>query len=270
MTDTQPTMWKKIMKKHFRLLQIIILLISFCSPAFSGDFKIFSAPMPPYSISKGMQLSGISVDILTQIMATAGYPLDAKDFKLVQGCYGLRTTQKGPKCIMLNCVKTKTNSPGFKWVGPMTTSKYVLIGKIDAEQDISIPKDLLSRKTATIFNSPPERALMTTGVPSNILKRSSSHVLPLRQLADKKIDYFATRAATATYQMKSLSMEPKDYKIIKVYKEVPLYFAFSKDTDDALIKKLNEALKALRKPGANGQSCYDMAVKEYLSDGIIK
>lgn len=171
---------------------------------------------------------------------------------------------------MLNSVKTKANSHDFKWVGPVTTSRYVIIGRAEADHDITVPDDLLSRETATIFNSPAELALMTAGVPSDALKRSSSHVLPLRELEDGKVDYFATRAAAAAYQMKAMSMKPGDYRVINTYKEVPLYFAFSTDTDDALIERLNASLNALRKPGANGKSRYDMTVKKYLPDGTIE
>lgn len=251
-------------------LKIIVLLAIASAPALGGEFKGLSSSMQPYSINKGLRLNGISVDVLTTIMSMASTPMDKKCIKLVHYGHAIQTTRKGPKCVMLNAIKNKANATQFKWVGPMTVSRYVLIGKKEAEKDVAIPADMHDKTIATIFNSPSELALMVAGVSSDHLKRSSSHVPPLRELACGKVDYFATVAAKAAYLMKSMSMDPAQYAIVATYKEVPLYFAFSKDTSDKLIAKLNNALNEIKKNGPDGRSHYDKIVKKYLPSGMLK
>lgn len=257
------------MIRHILYIFCTFLLISgYTVPSYSGDFTAFSGPLPPYSISKGLKLKGISVDTLTVIMGLSGAPIERNKIKLMLWQHAFKMTQKGPRSIMLNVPKTTSNSKLFKWVGPIHTTKYVLIGS-KGVSPVAIPAGLNGKKTATVRGSAPEKALISAGVPQNALAQSTSHVVPLRQLASKKVDYFASMEASAAYLMTGLGMKPNQYGIAQTIKEVPMYYAFSKDTEDGLIAKLNENLKKMKEPGPDGKSRYEKIVAKYLPNGGI-
>jgi len=75
---------------------------------------------------------------------------------------------------------------------------------------------------------------------------------------------FVFNVPSAKYMMKTLGMDPNDYEAIFALKEVDLYIAFSKQTDDAVINALQKSLDEMKKKGSSGKSRYDMIVDKYF------
>lgn len=250
---------------------IFCLIISalLAAPSQANDFAAMTAPFPPYSINKGLRVHGIAVDTLAILMTLSGSPMTTEDVKLMLWGHGLKLTAKGPHKIMLNVPKTSKLADKFKWVGPLDVSRYVIIGRNDAKP-ISSLDELNKHKTASIRNSMPERALLASGVQKTAIKSSVTHVIPLKQLKMKMVDYFVHTDTAAAYLMKSMGMPIAQYSVKTTFLEVPIYYAFSKDTKDSFIKKLNENLVKLKKPGKDGRSRYDRIVAKYLPHGTVQ
>jgi len=99
---------------------------------------------------------------------------------------------------------------------------------------------------------------------ANKLYRSPAHVQALRKLDNGEVDLFAFTQKGVPYLMDGLGMAQNDYTICFTFDEQPLYFAFSKDTDDALINKLNRELKNLKATGTGGLSQYDKLLTQWM------
>ncbi len=246
-----------------------LFVLVFSGPALSAEFVFMTGSLPPYSINKGLHLKGISVDTLVIIMSLAGSPMEADDVKLMLWRHAFKKTKAGPKHVMLNVPKTNQHAGLFKWVGPIHTSKYVLIGRKEYRPPVTIPAGLDTLKTATIRGSAPEKALLKTGVAKMAIISSSTHIMSLRQLKNKQVDFFAYGNYCAACLMEKMGMNPHEFKVFYTFEEVPLYYAFSLDTDDQLIMKLNENLRKMKIPGQDGKSRFDKIVAKYLPDGAI-
>lgn len=257
------------MRSIIRIIFCLILTVGLAQPVYSAGFVGMTAPMPPYSINKGLRVKGIAVDTLVMLMALSGVPIQPKDVKLMLWSHALQIGAAGPRKIVLNVPRTPNVDGLFKWVGPLAVTKYVIIGRKDGKKFKTL-NDLNKFKVGTLRNSLSEKALLASGVQKSALASSVSHVIPLKKLDTKKIDFFAHGNTSTAYLMKSLGMKSNKYEILHTYMEVPLYYAFSKDTSDKLIKKLNDNLAKLKKPGRDGKSRLDKIVAKYLPSGILE
>ncbi len=239
------------------------------APLRASDFTAMTAPFPPYSVNKGLHVHGIAVDTLAVIMSLSGVPMTSDDVKLMLWNHGLKIAAKGPHKIMLNVPKTDQLSPLYKWVGPIDVNKFVVIGRKNGNK-IGTISDLNHHKISTIRNSLPERALLDLGVQKSVLKQSVTHVIPLKQLKMKMVDYFVHTDSAAAYMMKKMGMRLNEFAVQYTFMEVPIYFAFSKDTPDKFIAKLNDSLVKLKKPGKDGKSRFDKIVAKYLPHGAMR
>ncbi len=84
------------------------------------------------------------------------------------------------------------------------------------------------------------------------------------------MDMFAHSELATAYFMKGLGLKPDNYRIVNTYFEEEIYYAFSKDTDNAEIFRLNQALKTIKSPSTNGISRFDEIVAEYLPNGKLE
>nr|WP_321514075.1 ABC transporter substrate-binding protein [uncultured Pseudodesulfovibrio sp.] len=239
-------------------------LFSFIPVAQAEQFLAMAAPYPPYSVSKGLQVKGISVTTLMTIMQRCGTPISNREIKLAPWAYAYECTARTPQRIILNALRTPKTEQLYKWVGPIATSKVVLIGRKKDKLFINTKSDLKGYRIATVRWSRPEKALLAGGMNPNELYRSPAHVQALRKLDNGEVDLFAFTEKGAPYLMDGLGMAQSDYTICYTFDEQPLYFAFSKDTDDALINKLNKELKNLKATGAGGLSQFDKLLAEEM------
>nr|WP_287410486.1 transporter substrate-binding domain-containing protein [Pseudodesulfovibrio sp.] len=239
-------------------------LLSCTSIAKAENFLAMAAPYPPYSISNGLRVEGISVTTLMTIMQRCGTPISNQEIKLAPWAYAYECTARTPQRIILNAVRTPKTEQLYKWVGPIATSKVVLIGRKKDKFLINTKSDLKGLRIATVRWSRPEKALLAGGINANKLHRSPAHVQALRKLSNGEVDLFAFTEKGAPYLMDGLGMMQDDYTICYTFDEQPLYFAFSKDTDDSLISQLNKELKTLKATGASGQSQFDILLAEEI------
>lgn len=251
-----------------RILSSIILSLFILIPAQASDYSAMTAPLPPYAINKGLHVHGISVDTLAVIMTLSGSPMETDDVKLMLWTHGLRLTASGPNRVLLNVPRTPKLDPLFKWVGPIDILKYVVIGKKDCKPILSV-EDLNSTKVATVRDSLPEKALLALGVNKEAIASSVTHVIPLKKLQNRMVEYFAHGDLSTIYLMNRMGINAQDYHIKHTYLEVPLYYAFSQDTSDDFIDILNENLVKLKKPGSDGKSRFDKIVSKYLPNRVM-
>ena len=251
-----------------RILSSIILSLTILIPAHAAEYTAMTAPLPPYAINKGLHVHGIAVDALAVIMTLSGSPMETDDVKLMLWTHGLKLTAAGPQKVLLNVPRTPKLDPLFKWVGPIDVLNYVVIGREDCKPILSV-EDLNESKVATIRDSLPEKALLALGVNKEALASSITHVIPLKKLQNRMIEYFAHGDLSTIYLMERMGMNAKNYHIKHTYLEVPLYYAFSKDTSDDFIEKLNENLVKLKKPGSDGKSRFDKIVAKYLPNRVM-
>jgi polar amino acid transport system substrate-binding protein len=241
-----------------RILSITLLLILSAAPtARAGDFIAMGAPYPPYCVSNGLSVKGMAVSTLTTIMKMCGTPINDHEIKLMPWAYAYENAARQPQRILLNAQRNRQTEHLYKWVGPVTTARIVLIGRKRDEFFIPTREQLRGYRIATVRWSRPEKTLLTGGMNEERLLRSPSHVQALRRLDSGEADLFASTELGVKCQLKGMGLSPDDFTVYFTFDEEPLYFAFSRDTDDQLIHRLNRALQEIKATGPQGQSRFD-------------
>ncbi|BDQ33039.1 substrate-binding periplasmic protein [Pseudodesulfovibrio portus] len=240
---------------------IFTLLFTFLATTASADsFTALAAPYPPYSVSKGLTVKGVSVAALNAIMEMCGTPLSDRSYKLTPWAYAYECAARTPRQIIVNAKRTPVTEPLYKWVGPVMNSKIVLIGRRKDNLVIPFKSDLKKYRIAAVRWSRPEKALLEGGFAKTELKRTPTHVKSLRMLGNGEVDLFATNERGAPSLFEGLGMALDEFVIYHVYEEEPLYFAFSRDTDDRLISRLNKALEEFKSKNGAGQSRFGLTM----------
>lgn len=260
------------MRPSFQLMILTFsMLLALHGTALAGDtFLALTGPLPPLSVNKGLRVKGISVGVLIEIMDIAGVRFSPKNIKLVPWSVAYKETLEKPGVILLNAPRTGSDEAEFKWVGPVVTSRFGLIGKKDKPISLSSTKDATRYKVSSIRNSSLEKVLLSQGIDKESLQQSTTHVQALKQLKSGEVDLFAHSDLGAAYFMRNLGLKPRKYSMLYTYEEVSLYFAFNKSTEDTLIAKLNRALEKLKQPGPAGVSRFDEIVDQYLPNGRVE
>ena len=248
----------------------VLLTILISAPAIADDLTVMARPNPPYVLAKGLRVTGASVDAFEAIMKMNGMAFDRKSVKLMQWKRAYATTLAVPSCVMLNVPRTPDLEEKFQWVGPIDFPRLVLVGKADRAFNIESVADASKYTIGAIRNKQPVKELLAQGVNPASLKLSALFVQPLRALQNGQVDLIAFSDENVTYLMRKLGMEKENYKVVYVYKKLPLYFALSKGTAPALIQRLNEALATYKSPMADGNSVFDKAMARYLPYGPVK
>lgn len=248
----------------------LLLLLMLQPSAHAGEYLALTGPLPPLSVNKGLRVKGIAVGTLIEIMDMAGVTFNPRNVKLVPWSVAYDEALHKPGRIMLNAPRTDNDNTDFKWVGPVVTSRFGLIGRKGEVFVLNTPVDALNYSVSTIRGSSPEKALLAQGVTKDQFKQNSSHVQALKQLKSGESDLFAYSDLGGAYFMKTMGIDPREYTMAHTYLEVPMYFAFNKATDDGIIAKLNKALRQLKQPGPAGVSRFDEIVERYLPNGRIK
>ena len=250
------------MKRLFPIT--ILLMLSLCAAptARAGGFIAMGAPYPPYCVSNGLSVKGMAVSTLTTIMDMCGTPISDGEIKLMPWAYAYESAARQPQRILLNAQRNLRTEHLYKWVGPVTTARIVLLGRKRDKFFIPTREQLKDYRIATVRWSRPEKTLLSGGMKEEELLRSPSHVQALRQLDNGEVDLFASTELGAAYQLAGMGMPPNDFTVYFTFDEEPLYFAFSRDTDDSLIHRLNGALQKIKATGPHGLSRFDKMFAE--------
>ena len=255
---------------RFFLLCLVLSPILVPVSASADEVVVMAGPNPPYVMTKGLGVTGASVDAFEAIMKMNGVPFDRKAVKLVQWKRAYATTLAMPSCVMLNVPRTPDLEEKFQWVGPLDFPRLVLVGKADRDFDVKSVADASKYSIGALRDNQPSKELLALGVNPASLKLSSTFVQPLRALQDGQVDLVAFSDENLTFLMRKLGMEKSEYKVVFAYKKLPLYFALSKGMPPTFVQQLNEALAIYKSPMADGLSVFDKSMARYLPYGPVK
>lgn len=256
-----------MVRSMFVSLGLILIL---ATSAVADEYTVMAGVYPPFCFNKGLQVGGVSVDAIEMIMKMTDTPFNRKNIKLMPLKKAYADAQTMSKRVILNVPRTPEVEDKFKWVGPIYFPRYVVIGKKGNEFTIATTEDVADYRVGIVRGSAAGKTLMKEGVSPKKLKASTTYVQPLLQLKNKQLDLIAHSDMETTYLMQKMRMNKDKYKVVYAYKKVPLYFAFSKDTDDARIKLFNNALASYKVSMSHGDSAFAKNVRKYLPKGVIQ
>ncbi|MDC0336220.1 transporter substrate-binding domain-containing protein [Pseudodesulfovibrio sp.] len=200
------------------------------------DFK-------PYNYLEYGLAKGLGVDLLRLTWQQMDVPAQRLEFMPWPRAYSM--VQSQPNTVLFSMVKTPEREPLFKWVGPIALSRTLLIAKGNSPLTMN---DLEDAKGLTI-------GVVRDYMSAQILERHknlftidtlSSVDLCIKKLLSGRIHLISIEERTFTRAIQKKHLPPESFKTAWVLNETLSYYAFHKDTDDALIARFQEAFDAVR------------------------
>ena len=241
------------MKKAFRLILILICLLSFLPFSYAQDIKnlkYMTEEYPPYNFKKDGKLQGFYVDILLLMLKELDPSKSRKDINLYPWARGYFYLQTENNTVLFATKRTKRRENLFKWVGPVFKSHIILLGPKYKKIKIKKFKKLQEYAIGTVRNDVGEQLLIAKGYPKGLLKPVSKPYMNAKKLDYGRIDLWAYGKIQANWVLKENGINPNKYEsVYELASGEGGYYAFNPHIPDSIIKKFQDTLDKLKKEG---------------------
>ncbi len=248
--------------KHLRKLGLSILLVCLAAGSVLAmgvdDIRFMTEELPPYNMKgKDGVASGIAVDVLAEIFNRVGSSKTAKDVEILPWARGYNEVQSTPNTCLFSMTYTEERKPMYKWVGPMSASRTAVIALKTKSVKVGSEADLVGLSAGVVKDDVGDSLAQKVGIAK--IEAIADNILNIKKLSSERIDVLVYEESVANWQIKDMGLNPGDYETVYVLSESHLYYAFHKDTDQALIDQLQKVLDDMKADGT-----YQAIVDKYL------
>lgn len=256
--------------RHLSVAILFLLLV--VGPAHAGGLLFYVGEIFPFTrVAESGEVSGAAVDIVSELMASVGRPVRTRDIRCISFARSVEIMETTPGTGMFLFARTPQREAKFKWVGPIAELKLGLVARKSAGIDIKCKDDLKRYAVSVIRNSAPMQMLENDPELRDVkLEVVKDDVLQLRMLEAGRVDLAAQADTAAAYWLQAIGVNPDDFEMVYVLKDLPLYLAFNKSVDDELVARLQVASEAMRKKDWRGRSRYETIMRKYLDGGMVE
>lgn len=234
-------------------------------------FTAYIGEVAPFTlVDDDGKVTGAAVEVVQAVMETAGYPFDTDDIKVISWARAVEDTETIPGSMLFCMARTPQREDRFKWVGPIAEVNLGLVAKVAPRVTIEASEDMREYRIGAIRNSAPVDILEKEyGIPASEMTLLANDILQFRMLDNGRVDVITQADTAAPTWLEQLEMDQSEFEMVHVLKELQLYIAFNKRTDDHTIQRIQAALEALKRPENGEISRYDAIMKKYLRRGAI-
>ncbi|MGF1741832.1 ABC transporter substrate-binding protein [Vibrio profundum] len=228
----------------FLLLSLTCLNVS---AAELNKLKFLTESYPPYNYRESGKIVGLSVDVLNAASKAVGDPV--KKIELQPWVRGYKSAISGPMVVLFSTTRNKERESKFKWAGPISSTEIVVLAKKSKNIKISNPKDFDKYAIGVVREDIGQQLLTSLGVIPKSIKAVSRPDMIIKQLEHDRVDMIAYENNVAKTMMTNAGMTPSDYETVYVLSKSFLYFAFSLDTPNEYVSKLQKGIDLIESNG---------------------
>lgn len=240
---------KTIKKSTSGLLGLLLLAVSIT--AMAGErLRIYTENYPPYNTSlsgkdyahNGEDITGICTEMVKAILARTDY-----DFviKMRDWSYAYDWVQGRENHGLFCTARTPEREDDFQWVGPLAPIKWTLFAAPDSDITLNSLEDAKGLRIAGYKGDVMSDNLIEQGF--NVITGVSGDVNP-RRLVLGQADLWVTDGLVGPLVAKD-EYNITGLKPVLVFRETPMYLAFSTNTDPAIIADLQRARDEAERDG---------------------
>lgn len=256
-------MFNRIRKFSMPLLLMQLLLVA--SIAHGREFTAYVGEIPPLIYLDVVGVArGAVVDVVVEAMEMAGNPIDQFDIKSISWARAVEDVEYTPGTMIFCMARTPQREDKFKWVGPVAELNLGLIAKKQSHISIADKEDVRKYRIGVIRSSGPAHILENMyGVPKEELTQISSNMLQFKMLEAGRVDLITQADVAAPILISELGMNSDTFEMVHVLQHTYLYVAFNKETDDAFLEKVRDAMDELQSSEGGDPSRYDMFLRKH-------
>ena len=213
------------------------------------ELTIYTENYPPFNYEELGEAQGLSVDLLLEMFKRAGIKKERHHIVVAPWATGFSAVQENPDTVLFSTVRTEARENQFTWVGPIAISRVALVARRDNDIDVNNGKNLNNYKYGIVPNSSGHEALQEGGVTTSNFVYLNSALSAAHLLARGRVDAWAFERVVSFYVLQQLGYRAQDFKVVHAFKKQHYYFAFNKETNPALLAKLQTALDSIKTDG---------------------
>ena len=226
---------------------LIALILLAAVPALGGEvadpathLTYMTEEYWPMNYSRDGRLTGLSVELLKRMWREMG--VSEQPIRLFPWPRAYDMGHVDPRTVLFSMYRTKGRNPDFKWVGPIVRGKTEVFTLRSRHLDARSLGQLGGWRLAAVRDVASANILRDAGLRYT---GSGSPDTAIKMLTRDRVDAVAMDAMQFHHFAARLGCPTSEFKPIMTLCTDPLYFAFSLDTPDALIRRFQKALDAV-------------------------
>ncbi|HDS62959.1 MAG TPA: transporter substrate-binding domain-containing protein, partial [Methanofollis liminatans] len=223
----------------------------------------YTEDLPPYNYLEDGTLQGISVDLLEAITERIGEKVSRDAIRLVAWAEGYEAALTQNATVLFTMARTPEREMSFKWVGPISTDRYVLFAGRD--RAVAGPDDLKDYRIGVIAGDIAGQQLLDLGVTPDRLVEKTNVSAIIAGLESGEIDLWCYPEAGGRRFAEEATGNAYTYAVVFTLQDLDNYYAFSRDVPDETVRSFQQALDALKQErDAAGISPYERILGRYV------
>ena len=236
-------MKKSIYKGYLLVLGLLILPCSINAQ----ELTLITENAPPNSYMENGQLTGRAVEVVQAVLKEIG--MEGQRIEIYPWARGYKLLETRKNIALFATSRTQHREDLFKWAGPISDNEVNLY-KLKSRKDIHMATfaDLKKYRVGGGRNDQKSQYLSSKGIEIQVVNEDKQNV---DKLFRGRIDVIPYAAARLSYDVSKFGHNPDQIEMIGNLKEIStqIYVAFSKSTDDSVVKKFQDGFDAIRKNG---------------------
>ncbi len=208
---------------------------------------------PPYNFEQNGKASGIAVDLLDAVFKQMGAAKTVADIRVLPWANGYKKVQNDQNTCLFSMTRTDAREALFKWVGPIASTRVVLMARKDKNIKIESTDDIKKYKIGVINADIGEQLLLEAGIPKGKLQGTAKTLTNIKKLEKGRIDLLSYGEHVTKWEMKNSGFNPEKFETVHALTEGDLYFAFHKSTPDSILQEFQTALDTVKSNGTYGK-----------------
>jgi polar amino acid transport system substrate-binding protein len=193
----------------------------------------------PFVFKDEDTLKGITVDILRLIWEDLSIP--EQKIRLYSWARAYKNLIDTERSVLLGIAKTPERENVCKWVGPFAKLRFGVFALKSSQITIDRFEDLNDYVIGTVNKDIVEHLLIQKGFQGK-QESVSNNIHNLQKLEAQRINLVGSFEVSFYETAKKAGLNPDDYELVYVLKELGAYLGFHKNTSDALINKFQKSL----------------------------
>lgn len=216
---------------------------------------------PPANFYDNYVLKGISVDTLKLIWQK----LDTtpKEISVQPWARAYRNVLLRDNTVLFTMSRTPQREKDFKWVGPVFHSNHVLVAKSSRKLQFDSIEQVFQHRVATIRGDISEISLRQQGFPEVRMGKVSDLKQAFLMLRNDRVDMMMISIHGFQHVLSQLNESRNKYEIVWRVNKIGNYYAFNKNTSDAVIDVFQQAFDSLEQERLAIKKKYELPAEEY-------
>lgn len=253
------------MRKILLFISLCWLLIGFSQATSLNQLQYLTEDYPPYNYREGDAVTGLSIDLLLAAAKQSGIEFDTSNISLQPWPRAYRSALIRPDTVLFATTRTESREELFKWAGPISTTRIVLLAKRERGIEIANPMQIAQYRIGVIRDDVGEQLLLGLGIPRDSMVESSVPQTLAKQFTKNRIDVWAYEENVARWWLKKEKLGNDDLEVVFVLREGELYYAFNQMTDDEVVRQLQQGIDAVKQSSDDGlKSDYETILEKYF------